>query len=380
MTEIANETYLWTRITLEPYKSDFDKRFSLWCEGRKEKDVDPEELMLEFKTQLMRNYFIEIRDYLINLGVKVPIAGTNWGNLAGTVVSQEEMDFYDSHGYWLDKTWTFWREEEKRLYDQSIFEHKGVVYPMILLGRVLGKPFVVSEWDEPWPIEWRAESLPYLAAVSGLQGWSGVIIHTYRYGTNKNIDRLGKEMSSSAIGGVPYRAGLFSTFNDPAKFGLFYHAAIMTRRGDVEEAKKSISLESKSLKLVHNSVTAFSSPFDEKHKIGMKLCDSHKAGDVTLSAEKDYSPEFEGYVKSDTAQIYRSFEDKNGYIDTPRTKIVYGFINDKAVDISGLSVKIQNDFAVVTISSLDGNDIDVSENILVTTITRAKNTGMVFDE
>ena len=380
MTEIANETDLWTRITLEPYKSDFDKRFSLWCEGRKEKDVDPEELMLEFKTQLMRNYFIEMRDYLINLGVKVPIAGTNWGNLAGTVVSQEEMDFYDSHGYWLDKTWTFWGEEEKRLYDQSIFDHKGVVYPMILLGRVLGKPFVVSEWDEPWPIEWRAESVPYLAAVSGLQGWSGVIIHTYRYGTNKNIDRLGKEMSSSAIGGVPYREGLFSTFNDPAKFGLFYHAAIMTRRGDVEEAKKSISLESKSLKLVHNSVPAFSSPFDEKHKIGMKLCDSHKAGDVTLSAEKDYSPEFEGYVRSDTAQIYRSFEDKNGYIDTPRTKIVYGFFNDKAVDISGLSVEIQNDFAVIAISSLDGNDIDASENILVTTIARAENTGMVFDE
>ena len=41
---------------------------------------------------------------------------------------------------------------------------------------------------------------------------------------------LGKEVSSSAIG-VPYREGIFSTWNDPAKFGLFCHAALITRRG-----------------------------------------------------------------------------------------------------------------------------------------------------
>ena len=31
---------------------------------------------------------------------------------------------------------------------------------------------------------------------------------------------------------VPYRSGIFDAFNDPSRFGLFYHAALMLRRGD----------------------------------------------------------------------------------------------------------------------------------------------------
>ena len=38
------------------------------------------------------------------------------------------------------------------------------------------------------------------------------------------------------MGGVPYREGIFSVWNDPAKFGLFYHSALMLRRGDVQPA------------------------------------------------------------------------------------------------------------------------------------------------
>ena len=79
----------------------------------------------------------------------------------------------------------------------------------------------------------------YSAAVGAFQGWSGFAIHTYSYLTKlDDMKMLGQEASASKIGNIPYRQGVFSTWNDPAKFGLFYHAALMTRRGDVAPAKK----------------------------------------------------------------------------------------------------------------------------------------------
>ena len=81
------------------------------------------------------------------------------------------------------------------------------------LMRVFGKPFFVSEWDMPWPNEFRAESPILYAAAGALQGWSGFTIHTYSYSSKlDNMKMLGKEVSSSAIGGVPYREGIFSTW------------------------------------------------------------------------------------------------------------------------------------------------------------------------
>ena len=48
-----------------------------------------------------------------------------------------------------------------------------------------------------------------------------------------------KIIASSPVAGVPYREGIFSVWNDPAKFGLFYHSALILRRGDVIRAGTS---------------------------------------------------------------------------------------------------------------------------------------------
>ena len=48
----------------------------------------------------MTNIFQLIRDYLINIGVRVPMDMTNgYYSLAG-FIGQMEMDYLDTHGYW----------------------------------------------------------------------------------------------------------------------------------------------------------------------------------------------------------------------------------------------------------------------------------------
>ena len=111
--------------------------------------------------------------------------------------------------------------------------------------RFFDKPMFVSEWDMPWPNAYRAESPILYAAVGSMQNWAGFAIHTYAYSNKlERMNILGKETSGSAIGGVAYREGIFSTWNDPSKFGLFYHAALITRRHDVngDGMKKVVSL------------------------------------------------------------------------------------------------------------------------------------------
>ena len=101
--------------------------------------------------------------------------------------------------------------------------------------RRIDRPFFVSEWDHAWPDEWRAESSIAYAAVTALQGWSGMAIHTYRYASYGPVDQISG--GASTINGVTYR-NHFDSFNDPAKFGLFYHAALIVRRADVRRAEK----------------------------------------------------------------------------------------------------------------------------------------------
>ncbi len=57
------------------------------------------------------------------------------------------------------------------------------------------RPTYISEWDMPWPNEFRAESPLYCAAFGMLQDWSGFAIHTYSYSANlERMQMLGREI------------------------------------------------------------------------------------------------------------------------------------------------------------------------------------------
>ena len=142
--------------------------------------------------------------------------------------------------------------------NRALTQSREFDFEALTCTRDLEKPFFVSEWDVPWPNEYRAESAIVFAAASALQGYSGLAIHTYAYSSRLSEMRvLGKEVSSSAIGGVPFREGVFSTWNDPAKYGLFYHAALILRRQDVRPAEETLKLRLRDLGEIHSYVAAY---------------------------------------------------------------------------------------------------------------------------
>jgi hypothetical protein len=85
-------------------------------------------------------------------------------------------------------------------------------------------------------------------------------------------------------------------------------------------------------------------------------------------------------VKSITGELFRDTENNYGYVNTPMTKCAYGFLGKNGeISLDGVKIKSETDFAVIAMSSLSDKPITESDNILLTTVGRARNTDAKFD-
>ena len=403
MGEVINEADMFNRpITVEPYVTQFREIFKKWLAKKHIKyreDPDTCDInaatseLFACKSEIQQKYFKEMIKFLHEeCEVKFPLTGTNWTTNNASTKAHTVCDFTDSHSYFYDWNWDQQRAKQDALDEVENPETLG-------LARMTldGKPFFCSEWDVPWPNHFRGESPILYAAIGSLQRWAGWTIHTYSYGTRlADMKLLGKEISSTAIGGTTYREGIFSTWNDPAKFGLFYHAALICRRQDVAPSKttKLIKLEPDPEKTA--ALGKLGSTNDGGlNKPGVRTPEALRAFTTqeycgircTFDERKNAVPEWEDWfdvskkeVKSDNGQLYRSWKKRYGYIDTERTKCVYGQLRKNGeIKLNGLSVKSDTDYAVIALSSLTDAPLDKTDNILLTAVGKAQNTGAKFE-
>jgi len=130
----------------------------------------------------------------------------------------------------------------------------------------------------------------------------------------------------------------------------------------------------------------------ERHQMAITFDDELPQGYDRLVLDTDLvCQEEEGKLISDTGQLWRNIKRQIGAVDTERTKIVYGFIGKGGsaastqrrkpvfIDLDGMRVDSRTDFAVVALSSLTDAPIEESDNLLLSAIGRARNTGAQFD-
>ena len=346
-----------------------------------------DEPMLQFKIHATKAYYADMMAYLKNeCGVKYPIAGTNWHRISALLKAHEDMDYTDTHMYFYD--WR-WGSSERTCKHQAI-----TASPTVMTGgktRIAGKPFFVSEWDMPWPNSFRAEGPIFHAAIAALQNWTGCTIHTYSYTPYlENMKVLGREVSSP-IAGVSYREGIFAVWNDPAKFGLFYHSALMFRRGDVSPAQRKVAVQANDMtKYVMDSFRKGL----EKHYMATVFDNQLPKGYDMLIQETDaIEPEDPNLYVSDNGQLIRDLAKQIAMVDSGRTKVIYGQISMNRNESSiyrwgkapirlpsgGLEIDSYTDFGVVAVSSLTDEPTETSDNILLSAIGRARNSGAQFD-
>ena len=385
LTELVNEADPFTHaMTLEPYRTRLEAHYRAWLEEanlpQPQGAVDfqkPDVVMAHFFVEVMRDYNREMSGHLRKIGVKIPITGTNWSTRLGVTAAQAEMDFNDSHVYWNYP----WSDPVGTVTKKPMVASAENDYSTLTMMRAVDRPFFVSEWDHAYPAEYRAESSLTLAAVSAFQGWGGCTIHTYRYSTWEPENRIAG--GSSTINGIVYR-NFFDSFNDPAKFGLFYQAALLLRRGDLKPGKEMVALQVEDhsgWELEGVSALPGLGVIPEVHRVGIALPGQQFAADREVPAGQLSVDRAKGEVLSDTGELWRSWEKRWGWIDTPRSKVAYGFLGQAGkITLKGLELEVQTDYAVIALGSLSDDALEDSQSILLTAVGRCENSGAEYNE
>jgi hypothetical protein len=386
LTTLHNESDLFQRpAVLEPYRSRLESRYRAWADAN---DValgadpvdftQPDPDMARFFGEVHVEFYEEMIAHLRTIGMTIPVAGTNWSRHLGLLEAQMAGDFVDDHLYWNFPYWDWKRGTDttpmvasvKTTFEQGVFH------------RSLDRPFVVSEWGHCWPDEWRAESPVAYAALASFQGWSALVNASYRSGVGGPIDRLG--------GGATAYAGLsdykyFDTFNDPAIYGLMYHAALLFRRGDVREGTTTVAIEvpddaAGAWRLWRRRDVPAIQFLAERYVAGMSLPGHRVDADRTI-APGDVPDELTtDEVRSETGEQGRNWRKGWGWVDTPRTKVAYGFLGGAGrIELDGLELAIDTDFGTVAVSSLSDEPTTTSTSLLLTAVGRCDNTDARYD-
>lgn len=384
LVEITNENDLWSqKPVIEPYRTELEELYRNWASKNKVKIdnnkiefVGSDKRFQDFYIDITKAYYKEMIDHMREAGVKIPIAGTNWTRNASHLTAQMTGDFIDSHAYYY--SFGLWRDGSRKFMNSPMTGSTGNMLPSLAFYKVQDKPFFVSEWDNVWPNEWRAEGPLLMAAAGSFQGWGGFAIHTYRYIPDENVDMIAKPITANTIGGVYYRGGSFDTFNDPAKYGLFYHAALIIRRGDVKQGGKTVNIK------LDDPVATAGKALQltvEKHKVETVLPGMSPKGDIIKEPNEQVTDAGKGEVLSDTKEMYRNLKNITGWIDTPNTKAIYGFVGKEGdIQLNNVKINVKTDFATIAISTLTNEPITSSTNMLLTAVGRAENTNMKYND
>jgi hypothetical protein len=162
-----------------------------------------------FLAETEKAYFDGMRSYIKkDLGCGAVVTGTIVFGPLG-LYAQSDMDYIDSHSYWQHPTFPSrpwdsanWLIEQKPMTDHP---DQAALF-RIAAERLAGKPFTLSEYNHPAPLDAQAECVPMVASFAAAQNWDGVWLFDYASGSSN----WGRQTMS----------GFFDIDTNPAKWGF----------------------------------------------------------------------------------------------------------------------------------------------------------------
>jgi hypothetical protein len=172
----------------------------------------------------------------------------------------------------------------------------------------------------------------------------------------------------------------WQAYNDPSFLATLPAAALLYRRGDVQEAKATYVLALKPEQLFDQDISAKSSvairTAVKKGKLLVAmpqtkelpwLQESHIQPDANIITDPNRSllSSDATYAVSDTGELHHDWGQGTYTIDTPRSQVAMGWLGGKTITLSDATIAVTTPNATVAIQSLDRNGISQSHNILI---------------
>ncbi|MDR2642196.1 MAG: carbohydrate binding domain-containing protein [Planctomycetaceae bacterium] len=345
----------------------------------------------EFLSDIEEKYWLQMYTFLKDeLKVHSPISGTQAGY--GLRYIQAKLDYIDAHSYWNHPEFpnNDWSRTNWMIKNTSIVrEARNSTFLTDLASlRVYGKPFVVSEFDSPFPNQYTAEALPLLSAFGRFQGWDGFFHFAYSH--NKDNFNVTKIINHFDIAG------------NTVKLAHLAACAAIFRRGDVEEGKIPIRgslTKQQEMEIFKRERHTWNSNFSGigiDRRIAMT---NPVAIDLTGGATTEILKLKNGKIDTYFANNrnfyfdYRNENEEGFGVNTKNTFLYTGFCNNKSeqelTTITGkggikfiFTKPTRLGWKTISMVSMNGNGFDPSANegkpirVLLTATGLSQNTGM----
>jgi hypothetical protein len=356
MVEIDNETSLidaWQKRQIEKlvqgeYKAELDRQ-----RAKSTAKSDPE-FMVELDRAYLKRMLGAVRE---STDKWVPVAGTQvgFGGLM-TYDSHQDLDYQDNHFY-IDH-YSFpnqrWDGQDWRIRDASGSTTGYSSYLNMALTREAGKPYTVSEYNQPFPNTKAAEINPTLAAFAAFQDWDSIIHFAYSHG---------REWDRNAPSG-------FDLNGDWTKWPQIGQAAWIFRTGAVQAGKTAVEipvpydlrLRSAEERAMGNATKFLKTAAGVDANVALvhRVALATKGSGSVPDAAKSVTAPF----RSDTGQLSFDPEARTFRIDAPMAAGIFGFVSKKAS--AGIMELEANGFVSCLVTSLDGKPLAKSRKMLLT--------------
>ncbi len=325
-----------------------------------------------FLAETEKAYFDGMRSYVRNdLGCKALVTGTIVFGPLG-LYAQSDMDFIDTHAYWQHprfpgRPWDpgNWLIEQRPMTDHP---EQATLF-RLAAERLAGKPFTVSEYNHPAPLDAQAECVPMIASFAAAQDWDGVWLFTYSHATD--------DWDRQAL------SGFFDIDANPAKWGFMRAGTAIFRDWKIGPIQSSMGVRVARAEEVPARLAHLHLEYD-RDMLRMLTDTSH--GRVTRQSMQEhiyllcYESNAGGHLANsyNWARMTWSADAQGGAlyrVTTPEAQVYCGHASRFAGETNS-QVRIDSpDFVALTVTPLDSGS-----TILVTACGRVENTGMQFSE
>ena len=331
-----------------------------------------------FLADTERDYANEMRVYLKNdlhVHANLICSQLGYGGLF-SVYREANMDFADSHAYWQHPSFPHkpWDSLDWNIPNTPMVADLaagGGTLRTLAQYRVAGKPYSVSEYNEPAPNDFQAETVPVLASFAAFQDWDMLYLFDYGdYGAGVDTEKI---------------AGYFAVGSNPAKWAFLPAAALIFRAGEqFPAARTSEAMLPRQYSpglLSPASVWPSSTDGSGSAFLSQRLAlnpgrASRQPALLTVKPETSRAAAMPGagrlsVTKTPAGALYIA--------DSPNAVALAGFVGGQTVTTTGATFTFPhfgNDFAAVTLTPLDRKPLAQSRHLLLTLVGKVENQDM----
>jgi hypothetical protein len=341
---------------------------------------------MRFLAETEKAYFDGMRNFIRKeLGCGALVTGTIVFGPLG-LYAQSDMDFIDAHAYWQHprfpgRPWDpdNWIIEQKPMTD---YPHEATLF-RLAAERLDGKPFTVSEYNHPAPLDAQAECVPMIASFAAAQDWDGIWLYTYSHSSDswdREIMNGYFDIDTNPAKWGFMRAGT-AIFCDSgtAKFSSFHIAPLKDYEciglvGPSDTLTWLATLHIKYDRDIFDIISEWNRITREgilKNQLGVSLTEGFFNHRDVLRDYAELLPNLRWSIK----------DGKGFYAAVWQDAWVYTGHAERFEEGSDGQLSIANpEFAAVTVTALDKEPVIACDKVLLTACGRCENTGMRFSE